>query len=89
MIVERFRKAMDTHTQLRQHFVCSRDAYTRLSYFAHTLATDTASHTRRRKTDSVLQTCSCIFIPDHKHFPSELLSLVSCSKIISNLQAKR
>ena len=46
--------------------MCSRDAYRRLLYFAHLLATDTEAHTHSRKT--VLQTFSCPFVQDQDHF---------------------
>ena len=54
---------------IRQHFVCSHEAYTQLSCFAQTLAMDKGARTRRRKTDTVLQTFSSLFVPDQKHFP--------------------
>ena len=82
--------------QLREVFASggfrSRDAYPRLSYIADTLATDTGAHARRRKTDTVLQTFSCIFVQDQKHFPWNCFHWYRACyrwKIASHLQAKR
>ena len=51
-----------------RHFVCSLEAYLQLSYFEHMLEMDMGAHTRCRKMDIVLQTFTCLFVPDQKHF---------------------
>ena len=48
--------------------MCSLEAYLQLSYFEHMLEMDMGAHTRCRKMDIVLQTFTCLFVPDQKHF---------------------
>ena len=83
--IERFRNVR-IHIQIpiRRHFVCSREVYPRLPYFAYRLPTDTGAHTHCKKTDTILQTFSCIFPQNYFHW------YCACyrQKIVSHLQAK-